>query len=81
MNNTRLYYEIIPDLESRNLIKVHDIKGSKKKFYLLNLESYVIAQSVAPSSQGSAIRRDIEKITRMLEFSCFRENPFACEIG
>ena len=38
MNNTRLYYEIIPDLESRNLVRVHSVKGRKKKFYLFKQE-------------------------------------------
>ena len=34
MNNSRLYHEIIPDLERRNLVRVWDLKGTKKKYYL-----------------------------------------------
>lgn len=38
MNNNRLYHEVIPDLEKRNLVRVWNVKGTKKKYYLFQID-------------------------------------------
>ena len=38
MNNNRLYHEILPDLISRGHAHIHDIKGTKKKYYLFKAD-------------------------------------------